>query len=351
MDRSSKEPRLSDTAFLRRVLIVVAVGALVYTLWKLSEIILLIFGSVLVAIMLRALARPLIAYLRVEERAAVVLAGLIAGGLLVGGAVIFGQDIYLQLHGLSERVSAVAAGLGARLQVSSFAELLKGSPASSLGSIVANVFAWSTTLLNAVASLLLVVFGGVYLALNPRLYRAGLMKLVPAAAQPEIDATLVDAGEALRRWFGAQLIAMVLVGTVTGVGLWLIGMPSALALGLVMALAELVPIIGPIAAAIPVALVASGQDWQMVLWAVGVIVIVQQIESNLITPLIVGRTVSVAPAVALFAIVAMGVLFGPLGLLFGFPLALVIDVAVRRLYVADTLGARVDIMGKPAKKA
>jgi predicted PurR-regulated permease PerM len=87
------------------------------------------------------------------------------------------------------------------------------------------------------------------------------------------------------------------------------------------------------------------------LWTIGIIIVVQQVESNLITPLIIGRSVSVAPGVALFAIVAMGVLFGPLGLLFGFPLALVADVAVRRLYVSDTLGEHVEIMGKPAKTA
>jgi predicted PurR-regulated permease PerM len=63
----------------------------------------------------------------------------------------------------------------------------------------------------------------------------------------------------------------------------------------------------------------------------------------------VGSSVAVAPAVALFAIVSMGVLFGPLGLLFGFPLAIVFDVAVRRLYVLDTLGESVNIMGRPAK--
>jgi predicted PurR-regulated permease PerM len=59
--------------------------------------------------------------------------------------------------------------------------------------------------------------------------------------------------------------------------------------------------------------------------------------------------VSVAPVVGLFAVVAMGVLFGPLGLLFGFPLAIVTDIAMRRLYVLDTLGEPVEIMGKPAK--
>ena len=107
-------------------------------------------------------------------------------------------------------------------------------------------------------------------------------------------------------------------------------------------------IIGPILAAIPALLIASTQDWQTVLLALAVLVVVQQVESNLITPLIADRMVSIAPAVGLFAVVAMGVLFGPLGLLLGFPLAIVFDVAVRRLYVRDTLGERVEIMGKPA---
>ena len=79
------------------------------------------------------------------------------------------------------------------------------------------------------------------------------------------------------------------------------------------------------------------------------LVVVQQVESNLLTPLIADRMVSIAPAVGLFAVVAMGVLFGPLGLILGFPLAIVFDVAVRRLYVRDTLGEEVQIIGQPPK--
>jgi len=70
---------------------------------------------------------------------------------------------------------------------------------------------------------------------------------------------------------------------------------------------------------------------------------VQQIESNIIMPLVSGRAVNLSPAVGLFAVVALGILFGPLGLLLGYPLAIVIDVAVRRLYVRETLGEHVEI--------
>jgi predicted PurR-regulated permease PerM len=67
-------------------------------------------------------------------------------------------------------------------------------------------------------------------------------------------------------------------------------------------------------------------------------------------PLEAGRAVAVPPAVGLFAVVAIGVLFGPLGLLLGYPLAVVIDVAVRKLYVRATLGEKVEVAGeRPAK--
>jgi predicted PurR-regulated permease PerM len=345
-------PRASDLPFLRRVLILAAVGALVAAVWLLSDVLLLVFGSVLIAVTLRALAAPLSAHLGLGERWALAVVGVLLLSAVTAAVLLFGADLSVQMRGLSEQLSAAVKMLGERLQMDSLADLLKGeNPATSIGAIVARVFAWSSTLLGVLAGLLLVLFGGIYLAVDPGLYRAGLVKLVPPVVQPNIEAALDDAGEALRRWLGAQAIAMVLVGTITGIGFWLVGLPSPLALGLIMGLAEFVPMVGPIVAAVPALLLAAGQGWQTVLWALGIIVVVQQLESNVITPLVVGRTLAVAPAVALFAIVAMGVLFGPLGLLFGFPLALVLDVAVRRLYVADTLGERVEIMGRPVKRS
>jgi predicted PurR-regulated permease PerM len=341
-----------ERVFLRCALIAVAVLALTAAAWLLSEVILLVFGSVLLAVTLRSLAAPLSRHLALGERWALALAGLLLLGLLATAVLLFGAEVAQQMRGLSERLSAAAQGLVDHLELGSLGDMLKGNnPAASLASIVTRLFAWSSTLLGVLAGLLLVVFGGIYLAIDPGLYRAGLIKLVPPAAQPSIETTLDDIGEALRRWLAAQLLAMVLVGTLTGLGLWLVGVPSAFALGLITGVAEFVPIVGPVAAAVPIILVASAQDWQSVLWAIGIVVLVQQLESNLITPLVVGRSVSIAPAVALFAVVSMGVLFGPLGLLFGFPLALVLDVAVRRLYVLDTLGERVEIMGRPATKA
>jgi predicted PurR-regulated permease PerM len=306
----------------------------------------------LIAVLLRAIADPITAYLRLKDPGALGLAGLLVIAALALAGYLLGPELAKQMHALAEQLPMAVARVTEELQLGSFADLLKGSSvASSLGNLASRIVAWGSTVLGALASLALVIFGGIYLAANPTLYRDGFVKLVPPRLHSNVRATIEDASEALKRWVGAQLAAMILVGVLTGLGLWLVGVPSALALGLVAGLAEFVPIIGPLVAAVPTILIAGAQDWQTMFWAIGVLVVVQQVEAYLIMPLLANRMVSVAPAVALYALVAMGILFGPLGLLFGFPLVIVFDIAVRRLYVHDALGERVEIAGEPVTAA
>jgi predicted PurR-regulated permease PerM len=84
-------------------------------------------------------------------------------------------------------------------------------------------------------------------------------------------------------------------------------------------------------------------------WALALVIVIQQLESNVVIPLIAGHAVRLPPAVGLFAVIAMGVLFGPLGLVVGYPLAVVGDVAVRRLYVRETLGEDVEIVAETSR--
>jgi predicted PurR-regulated permease PerM len=146
-------------------------------------------------------------------------------------------------------------------------------------------------------------------------------------------------------------LAMIIVGVLVGTGAWVLGIPSPIALGLVFGLLEFVPLVGPIVGAIPVILVAAGQSWELALWALGLVIAVQQVEGNVIMPLVSGRAMQLPPAVALFAVVAMGLVFGPLGLVLGYPLAVVGDVAIRRLYVREILGEPVEIAAEKERQA
>lgn len=198
------------------------------------------------------------------------------------------------------------------------------------------------------ASLALVLFGGLYLAAAPRTYRDGLIALVPADLRPVALRALHECGEGLRRWLSGQLVAMLLIGVLTGLGLWIAGVPSSLALGLIAGLFTFVPIFGPFLAFIPTVIMAASQGADTLAWAAAVFLVVQQIEGNLIAPMVAQKTVAVPPALGLFAVVAAGVLFGVPGLLVGFPLIVVTDIAVRRLYVRETLDEPVEILGETA---
>jgi predicted PurR-regulated permease PerM len=107
-----------------------------------------------------------------------------------------------------------------------------------------------------------------------------------------------------------------------------------------------VPFIGPVLGALPAILIASTVDSPTVLWTVLLFIVVQQLEANVVFPQLGRRMVSLPPALALFAILAAGVLFGPLGLLFGFPMAVVVFVLVKKLYVRETLGEETAVPGE-----
>jgi predicted PurR-regulated permease PerM len=340
---SSSPNGLSDAAFIRRVLIVVGIVAFAAALYVLSDILLLIFSAILFAVVLRAIARPIRKGTSMSERLALLAAGL--GILLVlgGTGYLFGSKISTQLSTVMQSLPTAAEKLSKTAPFSSMSELVKGS---SIGDLIMNAFSWGTTIVGAVATLVVAIMAGIYIAINPDIYRNGFVKLFPKSYQARIAATLDDAGEALQLWLGGQLLAMIMIGAMIALGLALVGVPSALALGLIAGITEFIPIIGPVIGAIPALLLAFTQDLNTVIWTLVVFVVVQQTESNVVIPLVMGRAVAVPAAVGLFAVVAIGVLFGPLGLLLGYPLAIVIDVAVRRLYVRGALGEDVKITGE-----
>lgn len=347
MDASSGAEPDPDARFVRKVLIVAAVVAMAALIWTLSEIILLVFGSVLLAVILRFVAEVLGAHTGIRRNWSLLLAGVAVLGLVVTAIFLFGAQLRGQFELLSSQLQSVEQTVTRYFNIGSVKEMLSGT---SLGALFSRALSWGTTAVAALAGLLLVIVGGAYMAIDPEVYRNGLVKLFPPDWHVQIRATLDDAGSALRLWLAAQLAAMVMVGVLITVGALLIGIPSPFALGLIFGLTEFVPVIGPIAGAVPVLLVAAGQSWEMALWALGLVVLVQQIESNLIMPLVSGRAVQLPPAVGLFAVIAMGVVFGPLGLVLGYPLAVVCDVAIRRLYVRQTLGEEVDIAGETSRE-
>ena len=135
---------------------------------------------------------------------------------------------------------------------------------------------------------------------------------------------------------------MIIIGVLTAVGLWLLGVPLALTLGLLAALLTFIPNIGPILAVVPAALLALLQSPTRALYVVLLYLGIQTVESYLLTPLMQKRTVSLPPALTIFAQVLMGILVGRIGLVLATPLTAALFVLVKMLYVEDILGDSIE---------
>ncbi|WP_158045885.1 AI-2E family transporter [Skermanella pratensis] len=334
---------LTTGRFTRLLLVVVLVVGLVLMAWQIIDVLLLVFGAILLAVLLKRSADWLAEHtpLSAGWALAVVLLAIVVISGVCGW--LFGAQVSSQVEQLTRVVPEAWGRVREQLEGSSWGraalDAVSGvDPASVSGGMVREAGSLLMTVVGGLGNVLLLVAGGVYLAAQPGLYREGVVALVPKAAEARTREVLDAMGEALGKWLKGQFIAMLMVGALTGLGLWLLGVPSALALGLLAGLGEFVPLVGAFATAIPALLAASTVDMSTVVYTLVLYIVIQQVEGNLIMPMVERRMVSLPPALALFAVVAFGLMFGILGVIFATPLTVVAYVAVRKLYVEDALG-------------
>jgi predicted PurR-regulated permease PerM len=322
-----------------RLILALLLIALAAALWTLRAVVLTAFAAVLVALLLSEIARLLSTRLRLPRRAALAAAVVIALSIPLGAAWLFGREVSAQLQLIVEAIPRAIDRLGTLLDTIGAGDAFRSSVSTLFDpeALMRHMGSIASSSAGAAVDLLLVIFGGIYFAAQPLLYRTGLVKLVPPRSRARAGDALDNVGVALRRWLLGQLAAMALVGLLTGIGLLLLGSPSALALGVLAALLEFIPYLGPILSAVPAIAVALVQGPEHAAWVTGLYSLVQQIENHLIQPLIQQQAVDIPPALLLFGVAAMGTLFGIPGVVLAAPLAVMIFVLVKQLYVREAL--------------
>jgi predicted PurR-regulated permease PerM len=338
-----------EARFVRRALIVIALAGLAALLWYLRTVLVLLFGAAVMATVFRTLAEPLSKHLRLPTIVALLLSVSIIVAMIGGAAWLMGSQIAAQTDALAQtlpaalaRIDQWLAGFGLAHPLSTWVAQLH----SSSGTLVSRFGGWLAAGSNGLANFLIVVFGGVFLAAEPRFYRTGAIKLVPAAKRGLVAEAMDESERALRLWLKGQLLAMLIVGAMTAAGLWLLGVQSWLVLGLLAGFFEFIPFAGPILSAIPGVMIALVQSPELALWTVLMYVFVQHSEAYLIQPLVQEYAVDVPAVVLLFSLLACAVLFGVIGILFAAPLTVVAYVLVKRLYVIEALDTPTPIPGE-----
>jgi predicted PurR-regulated permease PerM len=329
----------TTTPTTRYILVAIGLVALAVLIWKISYVVPIAFGGIVGAAALRGLARPLRRWTRLGERwsLAIVLLMLlaIAGALVLG----FGRQVSDEVSEMQRLLPSSVARLEESLQQFTLGRSLVDSvrrlPYDS--HLASNVGLAAGAIAGALADAMLILFLSVYFAFTPGDYLEGALRLFPPGRRHQIKEALLDAGEALLRWLLAQLAAMLIIGTLVGIALGLLGVPLALLLAVVAGLLEFIPVVGPILFTIPGVLIAFTRSPTEALYVLLAYIAVQQVEGNLVIPLLQGWAVRLPAAITLLSVVIGGILFGVPGVVFATPLAVVAMTLVKHLYVEDTL--------------
>jgi predicted PurR-regulated permease PerM len=222
------------------------------------------------------------------------------------------------------RADTVAAGGNLRREIT---KEMSGAQHSFLR-VLTSTFAVS-------GAFMLVLFIAAYIGFDPALYHGGLLELFPARQRGRVAVTLASVATTLRRWLVTQLIAMLVIGAVTTVFLFVIHVKAALPLGILAGILKFIPIVGSIFAAIPaIAMAFIDSPHKALVVALGYFVI-QFVENHLLVPVLMKHGVNIPPALTLGIQALMALLFGFLGLLVAVPLLAVILTVVRALNPKD----------------
>ncbi|WP_051341069.1 AI-2E family transporter [Azospirillum halopraeferens] len=319
--------------FLWRVLIVAGVGALTFLAWRAADALLLVFAGVLLAILLLRLTGIVRQWTGLGHGwgLGVVLAMIVL--LAVGGGWLMGTTMAGQFGQLGSRLNEAVDALPDDVRTALSENAASAPWTSYLQSAAGH-------LVGFLSYLVIALFVGIYTAASPAVYRRGLELLVPRSGQARTREVLDASGDALWKWLQGQLLSMAVVGVLTTAGLMMLGVPAALALGIVAMVLEFIPLIGPFLAAAPAVLIAFAQSPTLAIWTALLYLAIQQVEGNVIMPIAQKRVVHLPPVITIAAITAGGLLFGILGMFLATPLAVLMLVLVNLLYVEDRLGRK-----------
>ncbi|WP_419825257.1 AI-2E family transporter [Sphingomonas sp.] len=339
-------PREEDRHFIRRLGLVVFVSAVVVFVVRASDLLLLVFGAMLGAVLISAVANWLAARTPLPRGGGVAVAAVLLIAFFATIGWLFGDETLRQAGKLKQTLPGDWARLRMSLEGNPIGKLLTDSLGKGTGGSGIAKYAigagWGT--LELFANFLIILAGSIFFAAQPGVYRRGLVLLVPPSYREVAASAIHDVGEALKLWLLTQVCSMVLMGVMIGLGLWWSGVEAPVALGLLGGLSEFIPYVGPTLAMVPAIIVAAAGQGSI--WGVlATYLVVRVVQANVITPLISQRLVSVPPGLYLFLILAAGYAFGTFGLFFAGALAVTAYTLTVRLLGRETYGDDVAVPG------
>ena len=320
-------------------------GLAVLFLWLTLRVDLVIFGGVLFAISLRRAAEALSRLTKLSVGWSMLAVVLLIIAFFSGIGWFFSKAIAGQIAELSQQLPAAAGKVGNMISQSAIGKILSqhvdtSTVQTSPTILLQSFFGVAVNVVEVVGGIVVLIFLALYLAAEADLYSGGLVRLVPPAHRARAAEILHETASAMWYWMLGRLFSMTVLGVMTAIGLWLLGVPLPVALGFLAGIMIFVPYIGAFASAIPSVIIAASISLTLAVYVIALYLGVHVVEGYILVPLVQRRAVHLPPALTLSAQVVLGFLAGFIGLLFATPLVAAGLILVRMIYVEDILDDR-----------
>ncbi|WP_226632436.1 AI-2E family transporter [Novosphingobium profundi] len=328
------------------VVTVLAVLGIALLLVRMVSFLLLVFAAIVLGVVFDAITRVICRHTPLGRGICLTLAVLLLLGVFAGAFYLFGAQLAAQFDMIRDSIPGAIARVEDLLDSLGMGETVRSAleqGREQISGVFSQAGGYVLTVGSTLTNLVLVVAGAVFLAANPDLYRRGFLKLIPKAAEPTAAEALDDVGMGLNGWMKGQVVSSIVVALLSWIGLELLGVPSAAGLGVMAGLLDVIPMLGPVIAGFPAVLLAFTVSPMTALWTLLLYLLVQQLQGNVLQPMIQKQAVNIPPAILLFAVLAAGMLFGFLGVLLASPLTITAFVLVQRIYVKTLLDKDVEI--------
>jgi predicted PurR-regulated permease PerM len=328
----------------------VALVLSLYILWQVRQVLLIVFAAIVLATALNKLARKIQHQFKLSRTIGVLTAIGIFSAILVGFFILIVPPFITQFQELTTTkfpaILKSSSQWRTDIQSNIPAPLIPYLPDLAdinrqiqplLQSLAGRSLTLFSSSLGVILNLLFMVILTIMLLAQPTAYRRAFIALFPSFYRRRVDGILAECEVSLGKWVSGAILSMVVVAVLSLIGLLALGIPLALAQAILAGLLNFIPNLGPtMSVVLPMAIALLDEPWK----AVAIFIIyflIQQFESNFLTPYIMAQQVSLLPAITLIAQVFFTTFFGFLGLLLALPLTVVAKVWINTVLIEDVL--------------
>jgi predicted PurR-regulated permease PerM len=361
----------SNIGFSQRVLLILLVIILLLAVWTIRGVLLLAFASIILVVLLTMPVRFLARW-GIKRNPAIVLS--LVGIVLI--LFILAQLVFPTLLEQFVTLATVNIPEGIQLLIDQWnsGEIQEQIPvleqlqpyienfriddintvaeqlASAFGRVSQSVIPVVGGVAETILSILIVIFLSGYFLADAQAYEDGAVKLFPINYRHRVREIMERIDWSLRRWLEATLLSMIFTALLTWLGLSILGLHQAVALGVLAGVLSFIPNFGQIVALVPAIAVGVVEAPQNLGWIILVIYGVSFLQNQIVGPLLFSETIKVPPVLILLGQIIFGVFFGFMGLMLAVPITAITIILFQEVYVKDFLGDRAVLEGRSAEE-